>query len=388
MQVLEFLPYIVLFPIFFLVARLVLLKSEFYQQAVQLSTQAKYQTLDGLRGLLALSVFFTHAACNYTVLRGGGWESGSYKFLGDAAVWCFFMITGFLFWSKAIASPQLNLKAFYTNRFLRIFPLYWFSVFVTFVIAIAQFGFSFSNPPLETLVAVFQWMTCQILPFPLIHGVQQFPDVIGNTTWMISAGVAWTLAYEVNFYLFFPLFAYLATPLRFVLLCVGVLGISRFVPSVPTTELSAFLCGMAVAHLFQKIRLENYLCHSVFSGIALISLLLGGARFLPDKISVLLVCVAFVIVLYGNNLFGLLISAPFRYLGIVSFDIYLLHSIVIYVIFRIVNLVIPFQTMSSLLFWGISGVCGVLAILISGATYQYIEHPFIQKKVVKQAVSS
>lgn len=386
MQIFAFLPYLVLFPIFFGTARFLLLKSDFYQEAVQLSSQAKYQTLDGLRGLLALSVFFTHAACNYSVLSGGAWESGIYKYLGDAAVWCFFMITGFLFWSKAIAFPRFDIKAFYWNRCVRIFPLYWFSVLLTLGIAIVYSGLSFPNSPLQTLVAVFQWLSCQILPFPIFHGVEQFPDVIGNATWMINGGVAWTLAYELNFYLFFPLLTPLVAPVRFVLLCIGVFALGRFIPDVPSTELFTFLYGMGVAYLFKKVRLENYLSHPVFAGIALASLWLGGARFLPDKISALLVCAAFVIILYGNEIFGWLTSKPFRFLGLVSFDFYLLHSMVIYIVFRFVHAFIPFQTISPVLFWMISALCGAISVFVSGLTYRYVSYPFLQKKQSQQTV--
>ncbi len=57
-------------------------------------------TLDGLRGFLALAVFFHHAAIYHRFLLDGVWAlppSRFYALLGPVGVSVFFMITGYLF---------------------------------------------------------------------------------------------------------------------------------------------------------------------------------------------------------------------------------------------------------------------------------------------------
>jgi peptidoglycan/LPS O-acetylase OafA/YrhL len=62
-------------------------------------------SLDGLRGFLAFGVFFHHAVITYFYLANGRWDtppSRFYTLAGHIGVDMFFMITGYLFWSRLI----------------------------------------------------------------------------------------------------------------------------------------------------------------------------------------------------------------------------------------------------------------------------------------------
>ncbi len=381
-----FLPYFILSPLFFWIAQLIVQRSEFFQEAVQRSEKTRYPTLDGLRGFLALGVFFTHASCNYMLLREGNWSPASsfYYALGQGAVWFFFMITGFLFWSKAIASPRLNLKKFYQGRFLRIFPLYWFSLALILLVTIVQSHFSVKAPLLMSLFAMGDWITVQGFNFPLFYGYHLFPNVNGTSTWQINAEVAWTLAYEVNFYLILPLLAFLATPLRFAGLSLVVVAFSRGLPTLHAGALLSFLCGMAIAHLYPRFRWEKRCSQPLLSGVALLCLAIAvlGEIFhlLPNPARVLFFSITFVIFLYGNNLWGLLTAPAARLLGTISYDIYLLHGILLYVACHLLNGVLPFKELSVAAFWLFAFLCGLLTIGVSCLAHRYIEYPFLQKK--------
>ena len=70
-------------------------------------SKSRYGALDGLRGILAISVLFQHAVTNYAYFSTGIWQITDvrfYRHLGGESVILFFMITSFLYWSKAIAS--------------------------------------------------------------------------------------------------------------------------------------------------------------------------------------------------------------------------------------------------------------------------------------------
>ena len=67
--------------------------------------QGRFSSIDGLRGYLAFFVFLHHSCIWYFYLRTGKWvlpPSNLYIHLGQIAVALFFMITGFLFFSKLI----------------------------------------------------------------------------------------------------------------------------------------------------------------------------------------------------------------------------------------------------------------------------------------------
>ena len=67
------------------------------------SSRGRYQTIDGLRGFLALSVFIHHSSVWYNYIVNGVWEipsSNLFAHLGSTSVSFFFMITSFLFVSK------------------------------------------------------------------------------------------------------------------------------------------------------------------------------------------------------------------------------------------------------------------------------------------------
>ncbi|MBW8811489.1 MAG: acyltransferase family protein, partial [Lysobacter sp.] len=85
-------------------------------------------TLDGLRGFLALSVFAAHTVVHYEYLRSGVWKPSSAQFYtvaGLLGVCLFFMVTGFLFWTKLLkAGGRPGWKALYIGRVFRLGPVY------------------------------------------------------------------------------------------------------------------------------------------------------------------------------------------------------------------------------------------------------------------------
>src|SRR6188768_795784 len=95
--------------------------------------QAKLDTLLILRGLLALSV---------VVLHIGTLNTNAPAFInipGRTAVWMFFGISGYViahgFITKRYLLIRKDIKVFYINRFLRIYPLFLLLSLVTLVTA-------------------------------------------------------------------------------------------------------------------------------------------------------------------------------------------------------------------------------------------------------------
>jgi len=99
------------YPAFFMIATMMLVgwaiarRSGFYTRLITPRSNSRYESLDGLRGFLAVGVIVHHGMATYTRVTTGLWSVGNsatYGLFGTAAVAMFFMITGFLFWGKML----------------------------------------------------------------------------------------------------------------------------------------------------------------------------------------------------------------------------------------------------------------------------------------------
>jgi peptidoglycan/LPS O-acetylase OafA/YrhL len=372
--------------LFLWIAKLIVRHSDFYQQAVQNSYKAKYKTLDGLRGFLALGVFFHHAVINYQYFQIGSWQlspSRFYTFAGQGAVAFFFMITGFLFWSKIISGSRFKLKDFYLKRALRVLPAYWFSLAVIVVIVLIISGFSLKVSLPRFLMQIGSWLICGIYGLSNTNG-EVFPDINHSSIGLINASVQWTLTYELQFYLILPLLVWFAKPSRFAGLFLTLLALSLTSNSKVLLTVMSFLFGMAAAYLVKRFESSQRLL-AWQSSLGIVVLLVAVPAILPQPyiynvgVIALLFC-AFVLIACGNDLLGLLTASASRYLGTISYSVYLLHGIVFFIVLRLVNQLYPIQGMNPIFFWLLIGVCGLIVVSVSGLTYRYIEYPFLQVK--------
>jgi peptidoglycan/LPS O-acetylase OafA/YrhL len=83
----------------------------------------RYQSIDGIRGILAIGVFIHHASIWRVYGGSGQWlapNSDLFLQLGTSTVYLFFMITSFLFISKLIINKNeiFDWSSYFKNRFL------------------------------------------------------------------------------------------------------------------------------------------------------------------------------------------------------------------------------------------------------------------------------
>ena len=154
----------------------------------------RVQTIDGLRGFLALGVFFHHAAVFHQYLLTGYWAvppSRFYANLGQIGVALFFMITGYLFWTQILkAKGRPNLLRLYIGRAFRIVPLYLLLAFVVLLSVGFLTGWHLREPPIALAKHIVIW---------LAGGIIAGGDVNGYGT-IVIGGVTWSLHYEWEFY--------------------------------------------------------------------------------------------------------------------------------------------------------------------------------------------
>jgi len=82
----------------------------------------------------------------------------------------------------------------------------------------------------------------------------------------------------------------------------------------------------------------------------------------------------------GNDMFGLLSHRLMRYLGMVSYSLYLLHGLVLFSCFRFVLGFDRARSVSPLGHWLIVGGCALVLVPLCTLTYYWIEKVGLGKK--------
>jgi peptidoglycan/LPS O-acetylase OafA/YrhL len=145
----------------------------------------RLEFLDALRGIAALAVLLQHSA----EILWPGYLTFSEEVIrpGEWGVFVFFMISGFVI--PLSLKNESNAIGFWIGRVFRLFPLYWVVIVAAYVLArLGYFPTStdFDSDSVQNFV-VNLTMVQEFLATPQL------------------VGAAWSLAYEVTFYLFMTL---------------------------------------------------------------------------------------------------------------------------------------------------------------------------------------
>jgi peptidoglycan/LPS O-acetylase OafA/YrhL len=336
----------------------------------------RFASIDGLRGYLALGVFLHHSCIWYYYLRTGQWRvppSNLYTHLGQTSVSLFFMITSFLFYTKVLESKSkpIDWGRLYLGRVLRLVPLYLFVIGLLVLIVALLSGGAVNESPVKLAKGLIRWLTFTVLGAPNLNGV--------SGTYVIVAGVTWSLPYEWFFYLCLPLLALTTgrgAPLKFGLL--GIVALACFWAWQPKLfHLLAFFAGIVAAAL---VRVSSFrrVCSGSMAGVFAACLLIASISLFETAYHVfplLLTTVAFCLIAGGNTLFGALASKSSRVLGEMTYSLYLLHGIALFVIFTFLIGRDGAKAMSALMHWTVVlSLCPAL-ILACHCTFRFIERP-------------
>ena len=296
----------------------------------------RYHSLDGLRGMLAVSVMIHHAAVWYGFATTGNWllpASTVYAELGQGSVLMFFMITSFLFVSKLIhAKDGVDWLHMLVSRIMRLTPLYWFAMLCMFCMVGMQTRWQLHEPAALLLDQAEVWLG---------YTVSGFPDInhLANTGHLV-ADVTWTLVYEWMFYLALPLLAWLMgrkpgwLPLLFSMLVLWWM-FDRWHPNLRMVVV--FVMGGLTAVLvsradwFKSWTVTQTASWLVLAGILAVLVLFHSAY---DAWPTLILWTCFTLIAGGNSLFGWLVHPATRQLGDQAYSIYLLHGMTLYAMFH------------------------------------------------------
>lgn len=172
--------------------------------------------LDAVRGIAILMVLLYH--CNYPPSAGAGWlATAIYRVLrlGGAGVDLFFVLSGFLITGILFDTKQSAhyFRNFYIRRTLRIFPLYYGVLIVSFLI-LPLFGVRVDSDASENQVWLWFYAT------NFAQAWHEFSSFFGTFSHF------WSLAIEEHFYLVWPCVIFFCTRKTALWACAGCIAIA------------------------------------------------------------------------------------------------------------------------------------------------------------------
>jgi peptidoglycan/LPS O-acetylase OafA/YrhL len=328
---------------------------------------------------VSLLVFLHHSSVWYFYLRSGQWglpPSHLYTHCGQSSVALFFMITGYLFFSKLLHSKAsgIDFGRLYVSRVLRLVPLYLLMLVLLFsIVAILSHG-TLNEPLPKLAINASHWIGFTMAAAPDVNN-------IANTA-IIVAGVTWSLTYEWFFYLSLPLLALavrVPTPLPYLMLATTSV-VCLFFWHAESYHLISFLGGIGAAILTRRDGFRRF--SETTTASCLVLLLVGCAvTVFPSAhgiMPVVLLSLAFCLIAGGNTLFRVLVNPVSRTLGELAYGIYLLHGITLFVTITFVLGRDDVRNMSPIAYWIMIFKLTPVLVLFSFLAYRLIEQPAMQ----------
>jgi len=369
-------------PVFALIAVLVALAvSALLARTTPVATeQHRDATIDGLRGYLAFFVFVHHGAIWYYFVRTNEWvlpPSHLYTFLGQGSVAMFFMITAFLFCRKLMQprNTRIDWLKLYMSRLLRLSPMYVVSMLILFVVAGCVSQWTMRDSWRYLALETAEWLTFTILGRPEINSIPG--------TWVINAGVTWSLPYEWYFYACLPALGLIwsaRSPILLSAVSVAIL-IAGAVKFFEPMLLLPFVGGIATAVVSPIPAVQRFATTRLASLATLAAMTLAVVRYpSANQLAPLaLLTIAFTLIASGATMFGTLTNRAARALGDITYSIYLLHGIILFVAFRFIVGFDRARELSVLAHWTVVLLLAPLVVGMSWFTFHAIEQPAMQR---------
>jgi len=328
-----------------------------------ISSPHDFNTVNGIRGLAALLVLFSHAAPGFEAVNVG--------------IALLFVISGFLlskpFVLDAIKVFDLhNIQTYLVKRIKRILPMYYLFIFITYVLS------------------------------------NQFDTALRNFLFIEASGHLWPMTQIFVFYMFLPLILMLTSWVwRFnrllpvaMLIFAGGIWFATMDDWKPFYNgryfkefyLYAFLLGVAGAYVYfdllKTVDIQRYRHPIALFVLILVSFTIAWSAPVPPpewahpfirefygKCVLSLVIIILLLQLKGTWVNAIFANPLFRSVGVVGFSFYLLHGLGIEFAMQlqssVFGVVEPVKRS-----WSVLSIAFVLTYVMALVTYSYVERPF------------
>lgn len=356
-----------------------------------------FENLDGLRAIAALSVFFFHVTNWFSYPKTTFYNKVQVVFSfggsgGILGVTFFFILSWFLITFLMFQEKQkygnVNIGNFYVRRLLRIWPLYYLTLLIGFVI----------YPNLSSIIGNNYQEKANIILY-LVFGTN-YDHIFNAHPSTGILGVQWSVAVEEQFYLIWPILFYFVGNKKYFLYACTLLFIASEIFWLNQTDWAT-----KYYHLFSNIRFLafggfcGYICffysekvtsalrrlhkntHIIIYIICLLLLLtyqklseINGMQIILHSLPYLFFGFVIIEQNYSINSFFKISSLKLlTYFGKISYGIYLLHMVAVYVVLNV------FPKTEDLVLLKV--VCSfLLTILFSHISYSYFERFFLNLK--------
>ena len=294
----------------------------------------RYETIDGIRGFLAIGVFIHHSSIWFQYLQIKSWEapkSNLYNQLGQTSVSFFFMITAFLFITKLLNSnnQKIDWNTLFISRFFRLVPMYLVSILSLVIIVFVLSNWKLNVSLIMFIKELLSWGTFTIVDAPNING--------SSFTSIINAGVVWSLPFEWLFYFSLPIISILILKKRtskmYIIISLLFILIFHKIHGLDKHHLLSFFGGAITPFLIKYNSKKINYNSIIFSTIILLCLaLILFFSTSNDYVCKFLIIVVFNLIAFGNNVFGILKNSTLKFLGEISYSTYLIHGIIIFIV--------------------------------------------------------
>lgn len=340
-------------------------------KAVPIGALGRSGELDGLRGGLSLLVVLHHCIIFRAYCATGeyGPPIGNFDNLaGEAAVALFFMATAYLYWGRLLNGHSMNWSQLYLGRLRRLVPMYVVSVAILVAIVMTEGDFVLRVAPAELATEIGHWLSFAFLPLPDINALPQ--------TDLIQV-VLWTLRYEWQFVFCLPILALFARGRLPWLLYVTVL-VTDF--TTGSNHLySYFVGGLVAAHLRSGQSMPK-VPPQIWAALGIVALVALPIFYhnVYGPVQLGLLTLVFLGAMSGVGPWALLRLRALRFLGLISYSLYLLHHMVLHVFAERIYGAAQFAALEG---WQMQGA--VIAIIatamgLSTLTYLLVERPWLR----------
>lgn len=363
-----------------------------------------FPSLNGMRFIAALLVIIHHIEQFKSIYDlPNRWNSAFVQIIGEQGVSLFFVLSGFLITYLLLEEEKqtgtIRLKDFYVRRILRIWPLYFFIGFLALVILPRIPLFIEPGGGLEIWYRHYwQKVVLYILFLPNL-----LPFYAGSIPF---ASQTWSIGTEEQFYLMWPLLMKNIRKYRMALMLLIIAGYiitaralwsshTDFLPgkyyisgfwSLFNIDLMA-IGGLLAMLLHSRHKLLKYICNNIvfYASLVLVTYMLINA-FMVQHIykETYGVLYGLLILNFASNpnLHFNLEAGVFKYLGKISYGLYMYHPIAI-----VLTIALAFWTgLTNNLF--IYTLSLLLTVAIAGLSYRYLESFFLNLKMNYSTVRS